>query len=176
MINTSFPQSIAKYPSIDTSTIFGFMELRSILLELSIFFFFSFSLFSFFVAYISSYKWLQWVIFLKGHYISLAYFQTIHITEGCLQLWAKQWKYCHPHDQADKETTALIVIEKRTLCLHKRLCTFWFLPEACPHFELLVGKQSNPHMIAESTLHGYPVIQPLLLPFAVATLQWSLAK
>lgn len=67
------------------------------------------------LANISWYKWLEWLIFLKGHYISLAYFLTIHITEGCLQLWAKQREYCHPHDQASKETTLLSYRKKDSL-------------------------------------------------------------
>lgn len=86
----------------------------------NLFFFF----FLIFLANTSWYKWLQWVIFLQGHYISLAYFQTIHITEGCLQLWAKQWKYCHPHDQASKETTVLLVTEQKDSLFAQTLVCF----------------------------------------------------
>lgn len=113
-----------------------------------------FSFFFFPLTNTSWYKWLQWLIFLKGHYISLAYFLTIHITEGCLQLWAKQREYCHPHDQASKETTLLIVTEKRTLCLHKHLYTSQFLAKAWPQFQLLVG---SGHASAASTRHPWVI-------------------
>lgn len=130
------------------------MDLRTVMLDQNIFFFFFPCL-----ANTSWYKWLQWVIFLKGHNVSLAYSLTIHITEGCLQLWAKQWAYCHPHDQASKETTLLVSYRKKGLSVCSNTCTLQLPPKACSHFKLLLDSgYASPAIYPLSVSHHGMII------------------